>query len=1038
MYFNPHPRTEMAFNEDSRVKIPALLHLIRLGYTYIPRKNHFLRHENSNIFKSIFIDSLERINPGITDIELERHLEEIVLKLDYDDLGREFYKLLTATSGVKLIDFRDFDNNSFHVTTELTCKNGDEEFRPDITVLINGMPLVFIEVKKPNNKEGVIAERTRINKRYRNRKFKRFANITQLMIFSNNMEYEDGVIEPVQGAYYATSAYKDLHFNYFREEENLNLGAILADVNDDAENIILKDNNVEVLKHSPEFQTNKHYHTPTNRILTSLLSKERLAFILNYAIAYVEEEFNGVRELHKHIMRYPQLFATKAIEQKLDKGITRGIIWHTQGSGKTALAFYNVKFLTDYYQKRNIVPKFYFVVDRIDLAEQASTEFVNRGLKINKVNSKADFIKDLQTIAAVHNASGGAEISVVNIQKFSEEAIVPTDIRYDINVQRIYFLDEAHRSYNPRGNYLANLINSDKQAIKIALTGTPLLKQVVKDFDTKLLFGDYIHKYYYNRSIADGYTLRLIREGIDTNYKMQMKEVLEQIKILQGDIAKKVVYAHPKYASPLLDYIVDDLRKFRSDENDFSLGGMVVCDSSEQAKILFDCFEKRFGKQETNTASFSIAAEDPVPYGNTDSNLTAALILHDVNDKDIRKNLIKAYKHGEIDILFVFNMLLTGFDAKRLKKLYLTRVIQDHNLLQTLTRVNRPYKKFRFGYVVDFADITLAFDKTNRMYFDELQAELGDEVESYSKLFKSEAEIESDIENIKEILFRYETTNAEIFNHQVSEIKDKKILGDLIKALNNARELKNIIRVQGFDDLLQKLDFSKLNQLLNVAQAQLDKLNQLDALENDTDSTNLLNTALEDIIFMFTKVSERELIIADVLKNQLRRTREELLNNFDTHDPQFISLREELERLFKKKKLEEVSQEEMKDNIVLLKAIYDKVKELNRKNDLLKIKYDQDEKYVRIHKRLMEKETLSVKETQLYEALQSIKQYTDEQLIRNSRIMDNESYFGDYLMQLLVTELKENRNMKIDFSTAKSINSLILNEYLNQYYGNRA
>ena len=1028
----------MAFNEDSRVKIPALLHLIRLGYNYISRRDHTLRQIETNIFKDIFIDSLKRINTGTTEAELERHLEEVTLKLDYEDLGREFYKSLTATSGIKLIDFKNFSNNSFHVTTELTCKNGDEEFRPDITILINGMPLIFIEVKKPNNKEGVIAERNRINTRYQNRKFKRFANITQLMIFSNNMEYEDGVIEPVQGAYYATSAYKDLIFNYFREEENMNLTALLDDANDDVENGVLKDNNVEVLKHSPEFQTNKHYHTPTNRVLTSLLSKNRLAFILNYAIAYVEEEFNGVKELQKHIMRYPQLFATKAIEQKLDNGVTKGIIWHTQGSGKTALAFYNVKFLTDYYQRKDIIPKFYFVVDRIDLAIQAATEFANRGLKVKMVNSKSEFIRDLQTIAAIHNASGEAEISVINIQKFSEEAVVNTEMYYDINLQRVYFLDEAHRSYNPKGNYLANLINSDKQAIKIALTGTPLLKQVVKDYDTKLLFGDYIHKYYYNRSIADGYTLRLIREGIDTNYKMQMKEILEQIKVLQGDIAKKAVYAHPKYAEPLLDYIVDDLKKFRAAEKDHSLGGMVVCDSSEQARILFDCFERRFGIQEINSANLSIAAEESVPYGNSGNPLKAALILHDVNDKDIRKDLIKAYKHGKIDILFVFNMLLTGFDAKRLKKLYLTRVIHDHNLLQTLTRVNRPYKKFRFGYVVDFADITSAFDKTNRMYFDELQAELGDEMESYSKLFKSEAEIQADIENIKEILFQYDAINAEIFNRQVVEIKDKKILADLIKALTNAKELKNIIRVQGFDELLQKLDFTKLNQLLSVAQAQLDKLNQLDALQNDGEATNLLNTALEDIIFMFTKVSESELIIADVLKNQLRRTREELLNNFDPRDPQFISLKDELERLFKKKNLEEVSQEEMKNNIILLKAIYDKAKEINRKNDLLKAKYNHDEKYVRIHKRLVEKGSLTLKETQLYEALQSIKLHADEQLIRNSRIMDNESYFGEFLMQLLVMELKENRNMKMEFATAQSINSLIVNEYLNQYYGNKA
>jgi type I restriction enzyme, R subunit len=1028
----------MAFNEDSRVKIPALIHLTRLGYKYLSRKQHNQRSEETNIFPDIFREAIQKINSTVPMADIERHLQEISLKLDYDDLGREFFKTLIATSGIKLIDFKNFRNNSFHVTTELTCKNGDEEFRPDVTILVNGMPLVFIEVKKPNNKEGVIAERNRINRRYGNRKFKRFANITQLMIFSNNMEYEDGVIEPIQGAYYATTAYKELYFNYFREEETLNLTQLLAAENEDIENEILKDNNVEVIKHNQEYKTNKHYHTPTNRILTSLLSKDRLAFVLNYAIVYVEEEKNGVKENQKHIMRYPQLFATKAIEQKLDEGVRKGIIWHTQGSGKTALAYYNVKFLTDYFQRRSIIPKFYFVVDRIDLAIQAATEFANRGLRAKIVNSKNDFVKDLQTVGAIHNASGEPEISVVNIQKFSEESVVLSDTQYDINVQRIYFLDEAHRSYNPKGNYLANLINSDKQAIKIALTGTPLLKQVVKDFDTKSLFGEYIHKYYYNRSIADGYTLRLIREGIDTEYIMQMKEILEQIDVLHGDIKKKEVYAHPKYVKPLLDYIIDDLQNFRKAEGDYSLGGMVVCDTSEQARVLFKFFEKRFGEQETEVTHLSRAAEDPAPYGNIAPPLTAALILHDENDKTVRKDLITAYKQGKIDILFVFNMLLTGFDSKRLKKLYLTRIIKDHNLLQTLTRVNRPYKLFRFGYVVDFADITAAFERTNRMYFDELQAELGDEIESYSKLFKSEEEINFDIEFIKEALFHYDTENAEIFTQQVSEIRDKTVLSELLKALNNTKDLRNIIRLQGNDDLLQKLDFFKLNQLLNVTQSQLDKLNQIDALQNDTDTSNLINSALEDIIFMFTKVSESELVIADELRTQLRQTRESLLQNFDQDDPHLVSLKEELERIFKNKNLVEVSQERMKENIILLKAIYEKVKELNRKNNLLRVKYGQDEKYVRVHKRLIEKGNLSLKETHLHEALQAIKKSTDEQLIRNSKLIEQESYFNDYLMQLVVKVLKDGKKVNLDFATAKSINTLIVNEYLNQFNGQRA
>src|SRR5690606_18848287 len=179
----------MTFNEDSRVKIPALLHLMRLGYQYIPR-NQQDRLEDSNIFPEIFIPKIASIN-NITHAEAKRVLEEVSLELDYDDLGKKFYERLTATSGIKLIDFENFNNNSFHVTTELTCKAGEEEFRPDITVLINGLPLSFIEVKKPHNKDGVIAERKRIGTRFKNKQFRKFANISQLLIFSNNMEYED-------------------------------------------------------------------------------------------------------------------------------------------------------------------------------------------------------------------------------------------------------------------------------------------------------------------------------------------------------------------------------------------------------------------------------------------------------------------------------------------------------------------------------------------------------------------------------------------------------------------------------------------------------------------------------------------------------------------------------------------------------------------------------------------------------------------------------------------------------------------------------
>lgn len=1021
----------MKFNEDSRVKIPALLHLIRLGYEYISIREQ-IRIEENNIFSSIFISKICEIN-NIVEAEAVRILDEINLELDYEDLGKKFYERLTATSGIKLIDFENFSKNSFHVTTELTCKTGDEEFRPDITVLINGMPLAFIEVKKPHNKEGVIKERTRINSRFNNKHFRRFANISQLLVFSNNMEYEDGVVEPIFGAFYATPSYDQVIFNYFREDRDYPVKQQLESIQNEMENALLKDNNLMVIKYSPEYITNKYYNTPTNRILTSLFSKERLQFILKYAIAYVEEENLGKIVYQKHIMRYPQLFATQAIASRLNSGNNKGIIWHTQGSGKTALAYFNVKYLTNYYSQKEIIPKFYFIVDRIDLLVQASSEFSNRGLKVNQVNSRQDFIKDLKVVGAIHNDSGIPEITVVNIQKFSEDATTFQKVDYDINVQRIYFLDEAHRSYNPKGNYLANLINSDRNAVIIALTGTPLLKEVAKDYDSKMLFGNYFHKYYYNMSIADGYTLRLIREQIEGNFKMEMKDVMEQIRVLQGDISTRAIYAHPKFAKPLLDYITSDLIQFRKDEQDITLGGMVVCDSADQAKELFRLFQDKYGEQETDASLLMATELAPIYNSNSKPKLTGALILHDENDKTIRKELIGAYKKAKVDILFVYNMLLTGFDAKRLKKLYLSRVIQDHNLLQTLTRVNRPYKKYQYGYVVDFADISKAFDRTNKLYFDELQEQLGDEMEMYSYLFKTEEEIQREIQEIKETLFHYDTQNREIFSQQIAQIIDKKELTQLIKALRSAKELKNIIAVNGYDALDGIADFDIWNRLLIEAQGRLDNLNFVESIGNGEASKNLLNTALEDIIFQFIKVNESELVLADELKDILRKTRESLQNNFDHFDPQFVSLREELERIFKKKNLNEVTQTDMVENMHLLQKIYDEARELNRKNALLKAKYDSDEKYTRIHKRLSEKGILNSKELQLHRALMLVKQQVDIKLEGQEDLMKNEEYFKRYLMQLVVQEFKKNENIPIDYATTESINHLIANEYLQQY-----
>lgn len=1021
----------MSFNENTRVKIPAILHLCRLGYEYVSLSNA-KRDESTNIFTGIFAESILRINPDKDETNVRKAFEDVSLALENEDLGQAFYEMLTATSGVKLIDFKSFDNNSFHVVTELTCKNGDDEFRPDITLLINGMPLVFVEVKKPNNRQGVIEERDRIDKRFRNSKFRKFINISQILVFSNNMKYDNESVEPIQGAFYASPSYSSANFNSFREEEKFDLTNLLAPENDALENFVLKDNNLSSIKHSPEFITNKEPNTPTNCILTSLVSKDRLKMLLKYSIAYVQEE-NGIE---KHIMRYPQLFATKAIERSLESGVKKGIVWHTQGSGKTALAFYNVHYLTDYFQKKGVVPKFYFIVDRIDLLNQAKREFTSRGLVVHTVNSKDELLNNFKQTQAVHNYSGKREITVVNIQKFKDEENVLKSGDYDISVQRVYFLDEVHRSYDPQGSFLANLFNSDRNAILIGLTGTPLIGNNRHSTDT---FGDYIHKYYYNRSIADGYTLKLIREGIETNYKIQLEKALKEVEILERTIDRKLVYSHAKFAEPMLDYIFADFVKSRVRFGDHTIGGMVVCDSSEQARKLFEIFVSKYNPSQKTieaVAEFTPAFEKPEEVENYQKNhqLTASLILHDVGSKEERKTQVEDFKDGKIDLLFVYNMLLTGFDAKRLKKLYIGRQIKDHNLLQTLTRVNRPYKDFRYGFVVDFADIRKNFEETNKAYLDELQLELGQEMEAYSNLFKSKEEIEAEIRDIKEKLFSYDLQNAELFSRQISEIEDRKTVLEIKKALGDAKNLYNLIRLYGHFDLLEKIDFKKLTLLYNVAAARLDILNYKEAIQTGAETVNILNVALENVLFMFRKVSEEEMIIADRLKDTLRKTRETLAANFDKRDPQFVSLYDELKRLFEQKNLDEITQEEMKRNIAALEKIYEKIKELNRLNNNLKAKYQSDAKFARTHKRILERGNISKRESEIHETLSFIKNQVDEKVLINTQLLNNQAFFYGVVINEVIRSFGKT-GVRLEPESAKYINEVLVKEYLGEYQG---
>ena len=1051
--------TMSKFNEATRLQMPAMVHQTRLGYKYFGKiseedagKNH---DPSTNILIEEFEKQFERLNPN-TPITAKQMLQDIRNDLKNDDLGYAFYQRLKAFSPVKLIDFDTPSNNSFYFTAEFTCKNGQDEFRPDITLFVNGLPLVFVEVKKPNNSGGMVAESKRMNQqRFPNKRFRSFINITQLMIFSNNMEYDTmGGIVPMQGAFYCTAAKESAPFNCFREENRSNADVApynrnypYRPVDRSVEKKILKDFNCEVIHTTPEYKTNLDTNTPTNRILTSMCSPERLLFILKYGIAYVrsEREVDGKIEVtdQKHIMRYQQMFAALAIRGHLDNDANAGVVWHTQGSGKTALSYHLAYFLNDYFARQNKVAKFYFIVDRLDLLEQATQEFEARGLVVTTANSRKELMEQFRDNKSQQGVSGKQEITVVNIQRFAEDKEKVKLPEYATSLQRIFILDEAHRGYRPGGCFLANLFDADPNSIKIALTGTPLLKD---EKATATVFNDYFHTYYYDRSIADGYTLKIIREEIETSYKERLTQIMDKLEQLvqKKDVHKSTIIEHENYVKELIRYVITDLTRFRQQHGDNTLGGMIICETSGQARNLAMYWDE-VQREMNKNASFP-------------TNVKARLILHDTDDKETRKQIVKDFKKNmTVDVLIVFNMLLTGFDAPRLKRLYFGRKLKDHNLLQALTRVNRPYKNNRYGYIIDFADIRRNFEETNEAYLQELNRfndpnEDGSGVtDTFTQVLENPQEILDTMRDIHDTLFEYTLNNVEEFSSEVSTIQDKEELLKLKKVLEAARDCGNLVRTFGDDELkaqFAKVELTKLPDMLKEVQHHITIINQKEAFNAVGQTAILVNEAMQDIEFTFSKIGEEELKLISggrELQDKWRDTIRAFMDNVDPDDPEFITLREAFMQRFKEHGFVIDSIAKFNEETAVLDSIIDRLKTIQKTNKALLNKYNGDAKFARVHKRIREinserkeksrKPIFTFSDYEISIILNMIKEDVDQRVYDKNDILKKDVYFEQTVLQIVANMLSHFPQIS-DEATIEDYNFVkngIARQYLNQY-----
>lgn len=924
------------FNEDTRVKLPATLQFLRIGYDYQSLHTSDVDFD-TKIFVNVFKPALETVNgKSFSDDDIRLLLSEIHGLMRNNDLGRSLYKRITdTTADILLIDFEHPEKNTFSVVDELpfTIERDTEDgsFRPDVNVLINGILLAFLEVKKPNNQGGIQAEFNRmINKRLQNPAYRKFFNLLQFVTFSNNMEYENNDSDDMEmvkaGSFYTTPSGASTSFSFFREDEKgYNENYPYKTLDEDFCKDVIKD-----LGYSPsvydtaEFQLNNQVITPCNRFITSFFNKERLLFLLRYGILYLK----GTVPL-KHCMRYPQFFAARNLIKRLESGDLRGIIWHTQGSGKTELAAYLNKVIKDYYAKQNAVTRFFFVVDRLELLRQDNTEFSNRYFDVVNAQSRQDFSSELNKVLP-HNTKTDidGEFVVVNIQKF-ENQIPQAKNAYDTNIKRVFFIDEAHRSYALKGQYFKNLILCDPNAVFIALTGTPLLSKKER---SNLKFGDYIHKYFYDKSIADGYTLRIKKEKIDTVVRTDIKNNLE---MEDPDLNKADVYESDPYVDYLGKFIDKDFRNFRLVNQDKSIGGMVVCRSNPQAKKLHEWFRNN-------------------------SSLSTGLVITDNGDPlqqaANRNNQLDFKSNGTPDLLIVEYMLTTGYDVSRLKKMYLLRGPHAQNLLQTISRVNRPYKSpngkvYHYGYITDFIDIEEEYDRTLNSYLKELEEEIND-VDDEGSERNTLNGLVVDIDTIRQRYRNYvneltelvDTDNLEEFSQQISKYTKETLL-KIKRQLNGIKDCYVEFMLSNAMEDAAAIDYDLIRRKLRLVQERIDFLNLKEAPTRMLDI--LSDEEVVEIVYEFIKTS---ISVIDLSKfnpesdgykeftKTLTDVKREINKNKNKADIQMLSLDLALQELFDR--LDIKNMDDLNGLTEEMKAILKKAIEINAENDRLSQQYD--------------------------------------------------------------------------------------------------
>ncbi len=714
---------EANFDEARQSQLPAVEMLINMGYIYIPCSEvQRLRGADDGkfILRDIAFDTLKKIN----SFEHKGHQHKFSDKNIYDaidelenvqleglqDTAKKVYHMMMTNGGktiremvdgrisshnFRFVDFGTPSNNVFHVTVEFPVNGKQENIRPDVVCFVNGIPFAIIENKKSGTdvKEAL----DQMNRNQRPEKAPRLFVYPQLLIGTN-----------MEQCLYGTTGTPNKFYAAWKEK-----GCDPKVLDSEVQKLIKKPIETELYAQlcSDLNGTTAHHKQLTKRLTTEqdrgiygLLEPERLLQLSRHFVLFDAGT--------KKIARYPQFFALYSMLKRVEHEVPGingnkregGIVWHTQGSGKSLTMVLFVKALIESAHIEN--PRVIVVTDRIDLDRQISETFRNCNLKKEVIQTSTG--KHLLTLIKEKNPA----VITSLVHKFESASKTRSDFT-DEDKNIFVLIDEAHRTQGGMAN--AEMRRAIPNACFIAFTGTPLLKNEKSNNQ----FGSFIDKYTIDDALSDGVILPLIYEGRFAEMNQNKEKVdrhteritaglnKTEVRELQKFINSKVIKSNPHRISEIA-YDIED--HFVSQFKGTGLKAQLVAPSKYSA-ILFQKIFEASGRINSAVVISETQAKDE----ETDDHkrdVTDYLKKIAANFKDLEayeKEVIDSFKDNPdgVEMLIVVDKLLTGFDAPRNTVLYLTKDLRDHNLLQAIARVNRLFDNTKrpktSGFIIDYS-----------------------------------------------------------------------------------------------------------------------------------------------------------------------------------------------------------------------------------------------------------------------------------------------------------------------------------------------